>query len=150
MTDASKGGKRRRGNKSREVKCGDCGNVVSEMDTGIMCEVCDICHHAKYERVSDEAYEMLQGNEAVHWYRMGCNKGMVRLLQTMSALQERQERMERSLTLRMAEAGIPALRKLPCGVACRYTGFAQTSLWRRTPVYWLCFLKRTGTRMPES
>ena len=54
------------------------------------------------------------------------------------------------LTPRTSEAGIPALRKLPCGVAHRYTGFAQTSLWRRMPVYRLCFLKRTGTRMPES
>ena len=31
------------------------------------------------------------------------------------------------LTLRTSEAGIPALRKLPCGVGSRYTGFAQTS-----------------------
>ena len=38
------------------------------------------------------------------------------------------------LTLRTSEAGIPALRKLPCGVARRYTGIAQTSLWRRKPV----------------
>ena len=37
-------------------------------------------------------------------------------------------------TLSTSEAGTPALRKLPCGVACRYTGFAQTSLWRRKPV----------------
>ena len=35
------------------------------------------------------------------------------------------------LTLRTSEAGILALRKLPCGIARRYTGFAQTSLWRR-------------------
>ena len=39
------------------------------------------------------------------------------------------------LTLRTSEAGILALRKLPCGVGRRYTGFAQTPLWRRKPVY---------------
>ena len=39
------------------------------------------------------------------------------------------------LILRTLEAGIPALRKLPCGVERRYTGFAQTSLSRRKPVY---------------
>ena len=39
------------------------------------------------------------------------------------------------LTLRTSEASIPALRKLPCGVARRYTGFVQTSLWHRKPVY---------------
>ena len=39
------------------------------------------------------------------------------------------------LTLRTSEAGIPALLKLPCGVGRLYTGFAQTSLWRRQPVY---------------
>ena len=42
------------------------------------------------------------------------------------------------LTLRTSEAGIPALRKHPCGVTRRYTGFAQTSPWRCTPVYRLC------------
>ena len=47
MGYANRGGKRERDNKNREVKCGDCGNVVSEMDTGIMCEVCDMWHHAK-------------------------------------------------------------------------------------------------------
>ena len=39
------------------------------------------------------------------------------------------------LTIRTSEAGIPALRKLPCGVGRQYTGFAQTFLWRRKPVY---------------
>ena len=64
-----------------------------------MCEICDLWHHAKCERVSDEAYVVLQGHEAMHWYCKGCNKGMARLLQTMSALQERQEKIERSLNL---------------------------------------------------
>ena len=27
------------------------------------------------------------------------------------------------------------MHKLPCGVGCRYSGFAQTSLWRRKSVY---------------
>ena len=40
-----------------------------------------------------------------------------------------------SLTLRTSEAGIPALRKLPCGVERWYAGFAQTSLWRQKSVY---------------
>ena len=69
------------------------------MDTGIMCEVCDIWHHAKCEGVPNEAHAVLQGNDTMHWYCKGCNKGMARLLQTMSALQERQEKIERSLNL---------------------------------------------------
>ena len=59
-------GKKRKGNKNRVVKCDDCGIVVSEMDKGIMCEVCDMWHHAKWEGVSDESYAVLQGNEAMH------------------------------------------------------------------------------------
>ena len=55
------------------------------------------------EGVSDEAYAVLQGYEVVHGYCKGCNKGMARLLQTMSALQERQEKMERSLNLVVKE-----------------------------------------------
>ena len=45
------------------------------------------------------------------------------------------ERGHPVLNLRTSEAGIPALRKLPCGVGRRYTGFAQTSLWRQKSVY---------------
>ena len=45
------------------------------------------------------------------------------------------EDMSQILTLRTSDAGIPALRKLPYGVERRYTGFAQSSLWRRKPVY---------------
>ena len=96
MADANRGEKGN-GNKSREVKCGECRNVMSEMDTGIMCEVCNMWHHAKCKGVSDEAYAVLQGKEAMHWYCKRCNKGMAKLLQTMSALQERQEKMQRSL-----------------------------------------------------
>ena len=47
------------------------------------------------------------------------------------------------LTLRTSEAGIPDLRKLPCGIARRCTGFAQTSLSRRKPVY-----RRNGMSTP--
>ena len=72
---------------------------MSEMDTGIMCEACDKWHHAKCKGVSDEAYAVFQGNESMRWYCKGCNKGVARLLQTMSALQERQEKMEMSLNL---------------------------------------------------
>ena len=64
-----------------------------------MCEVCDICHHAKCEGVSDEAYAVLQGNGAMNWYCKRCNKGMARLLRTMCALQERQEKLEKFLNL---------------------------------------------------
>ena len=53
-----------------------------------------------------------------------------------------------TLTLRTSEAGIPALRKLPCGVGSRYTG--GTVCQRQASVYRLCFLMHTGTRMPES
>ena len=61
-----RGGGTRRDNKNREVKSRDCGNVVSEMDTGIICKVCDMWHHTKCKRVSDEAYAVLQENEAMH------------------------------------------------------------------------------------
>ena len=37
----------------KTVKCGDYGIVVFEMDTGIMCDVCDVWHHAKCEGVSN-------------------------------------------------------------------------------------------------
>ena len=50
------------------------------------------------------------------------------------------------LTLRTSEAGIPALRKLPCGVRRPYTGFAETSLWRQKLVYWWHSMSTPGVR----
>ena len=63
-------------------------------------------------------------------------------LQTKIVIRQRHHRVHKKgsqqgdpLTLRTSDAGIPALRKLPCGVGRRYTDLAQTSLWRRKPVY---------------
>ena len=53
--------------------------------------------------------------------------------------------MANKLTDRTSEAGISALRKLPCGVGRRYTGFAQTFLWHRKPVY-----RRHGQRQASN
>ena len=68
--------------------------------------------------------------------------------------------LNKVFTLRTSEAGIPALRKLPCGIARRQyrlcANFPVASeagipaaryvnARRRTPVYRLCFLMRTGT-----
>ena len=50
------------------------------------------------------------------------------------------------LTRRTSEAGIPALRKLPCGVRSRYIGFAQTSLWRQNSVYQRHGMSTSGVR----
>ena len=68
------------------------------------------------------------------------------------------------LTLRMSEAGIPTLRKLPYGVRSRYTGGTEVNARRPKSVYRQhgmstpgarsrytdCFLMRTGIWMPES
>jgi len=65
-------GKPRKGSTSgtgkEEVKCPDCSKVVSETDTGILCEVCEDWFHPKCQKIAHDVYTYLGQNAGVHWY----------------------------------------------------------------------------------
>jgi hypothetical protein len=84
-------------NKDKEI-CGDCNKVVHERDKGLFCEVCDFWYHAKCQNVSSETYVFLQKNTGLHWYCKSCDKGVSKLLHSMSLIQKRQDMLEGELT----------------------------------------------------
>lgn len=76
-----------------EEKCETCGNGFKDKECGIQCEVCEGWFHAKCENINEEGYKVLQ-MENIHWYCVGCNKGIGRILVTLTKLQKRQEKFE--------------------------------------------------------
>jgi PHD-finger len=78
--------------------CGDCNKVVHDREKGLLCEVCNEWYHTKCQNVSAETYSFLQKEDGIHWYCKGCDKGVSKLLQSMSVLQKRQDIFESELT----------------------------------------------------
>lgn len=83
---------------SKEDKCGICLNAVLAKDTGLQCEVCDVWFHTKCAKITDDAYVFLEKNETMHWYCKECDKGMVKMLQSIKRLENRQDKVESDLT----------------------------------------------------
>ena len=75
-------------------ECGKCSLAVSGRDKGVLCEICEVWFHAKCQGISDEAYKILQKEQSLHWYCKGCEKGMAKILETVTRIQKRQDQLE--------------------------------------------------------
>jgi PHD-finger len=86
-----------KGDKSKANKndlCIRCSVVVKEGERAMQCEICESWYHAKCEDIRDEGYKVLQ-MENIHWYCISCNKGVGRVINTLLAVQHRQDKLER-------------------------------------------------------
>lgn len=75
-------------------KCVDCGHAVVARDKGIECEVCDRWFHIKCQDIGDDTYKFLKKNPGAHWYCKVCDLGVGKILKTVVAMQQRQDKME--------------------------------------------------------
>jgi len=66
---------------------------VSDRETGLQCEICEIWFHAKCQTVPEETYKLMQ-HESIHWFCYGCNKGIGKVIQSLAGLQARQDQLE--------------------------------------------------------
>lgn len=82
----------------KEDKCGDCKKNVLAKENGLQCEVCEDWFHAKCQKVSDDAYKFLGKNDCMHWYCKTCDKGVVKMLQSLQKLETRQDKLETEMT----------------------------------------------------
>ena len=87
---STSGGKK----EDRSDRCSDCSKIVTDRDAAIQCEICEVWFHAGCQNVSDEAYKALKEIESLHWYCDGCNRGASKILHMMSAIKERQEKLD--------------------------------------------------------
>ena len=83
--------------KEKDDMCPDCNKAVLDKEKGVQCEICEFWFHIKCQKLTEDAYVCLQQNEAFHFYCLGCNRGVVKLLQTMRKVEERQDRFEATL-----------------------------------------------------
>jgi len=76
--------------------CLHCGAAVKQGENGIQCELCEAWSHAKCENINEEGYKILK-LENIHWYCVGCNKGVGRVLTNMMKMQQSHEKLEKEV-----------------------------------------------------
>lgn len=96
-------------NEGTGEKCMICSKVVSAEEKGIGCEICSEWQHAGCAGISKEAYKFLAQSGNTHWYCDRCNKGVAPLLEQMTKMQVRQDKMEQELTVVKTE--VAAIKK---------------------------------------
>jgi hypothetical protein len=74
-------------------KCLLCATAVKEEENGIQCELCEMWVHAKCEKINEEGFKVLSMDN-IHWYCLGCNKGVGRVLSTVMKMQRSHDKMD--------------------------------------------------------
>jgi copper chaperone CopZ len=77
--------------------CGQCTLPVTGKDKGIQCEVCVTWFHAKCQNVPEDSYKILLKDKSLHWYCKGCERGVSKILETLSGLQNKQNKMDEDI-----------------------------------------------------
>ena len=65
----------------RSDRCTDCNKIVTDKDSAVLCEVCEVWFHTSCQNIADDVYKLLKENEALHWYCEGCNRGVAKVIQ---------------------------------------------------------------------
>jgi len=89
--------------KNHGLKFTDCSKAVSDKDNAIQCEVCESQFHDKCQDVQEDAYKLLGQNETIHWYCSSCNKGVAKIVHSLSKVHARQDVMEVDLAKMRAD-----------------------------------------------
>ena len=85
-------------------KCQECSEVVSEKQSGITCDKCEIWHHIECVNISDDQYKSLvsasdHGSHIFHWYCQFCRPKCVEAVAKIELL----ESQTRNLATNMAK-----------------------------------------------
>jgi hypothetical protein len=72
--------------------CGECKEEV--VKNGVECEVCETRFHPKCAGLAAGTHKALELDKSLHWYCLGCSRGVVN---TWKKLQERQEMIEKEV-----------------------------------------------------
>lgn len=82
---------------TKKSKCGDCSKVVTDKENAIQCEACEEWFHAKCQKMTDEAYQVLAQCESLHWYCIRCNKSVMKLWKAIIQINARQDKFQLEL-----------------------------------------------------
>lgn len=93
MSQTSKGA----ASKQKAESCPKCTKVVSDKDLALQCEVCSEWFHIKCQTITEAEYKFLDEHSSIHWYCVTCNKNVASMIQIMSSLKQRQEKVEQGL-----------------------------------------------------
>lgn len=79
---------------SSKDKCGDCGQIVSDKEKAVECEICECWYHAKCHGISADTYKAVNKNQDLHWYCKSCGKALAKLRNLIAIMETRQEKIE--------------------------------------------------------
>src|SRR5208282_4555928 len=80
---------------SGDEKCGHCLKVVSDQDSGVMCDVCNIWFHSRCQGVTEVMYKALtQHAKELFWFCKDCRQGAEKLLPTITKIHTKVTRLE--------------------------------------------------------
>jgi len=84
-------------------RCGDCGKAVTDADSGVMCEICEIWFHIKCENIGEPMYKAMMQFKALHWYCETCSIGAEKLMNMLAKLEGRVQKLEKERDSTVAE-----------------------------------------------
>jgi hypothetical protein len=75
-----------------EHKCGTCGEICTEDELSVECEICEYWHHISCKGISQETLDVLGANQqTLHWYCSKCNVGWKKIFNYVARIQRRQD-----------------------------------------------------------
>jgi len=83
--------------KNKENNCATCSKNVSEKDLALGCEVCDKWFHISCQSITEDEYEFLIEHKNLHWYCSSCNSNVAGLVQIMSDMRGRHQKLEEKI-----------------------------------------------------
>ena len=72
----------------------------------MQCEIYEDWYHCECENISDSTYNTIKYQKTVYWYRVACNKGVVKVLKNLKFMQTRQDKMDEDLGKLKGENGV--------------------------------------------
>ena len=82
-------------NKNDDI-CPKCSVAVTDSDSALECEICQMWYHIKCQKLTESEYNFIGDHKSVHWYCTLCNKNIASLLQMFGNLKQRQDKIEES------------------------------------------------------
>lgn len=83
--------------KVKDGLCPQCKKGVTDKDLALQCEICDDWYHIKCQNIDESVYDFLGEHKFLHWYCKVCDKNAVSVIQLLSKLRLRQDKLEDEL-----------------------------------------------------
>lgn len=86
-----------------QERCGQCNKMVTDKDSGVLCEICESWFHTSCEGISEEVYKVLCRSDILHWFCKRCSLGALKTLKSVGRLIEKVDVLEERIVAMQSE-----------------------------------------------